>query len=273
MEPKLCTILSSLWTWGHRTMPVWRKDLPKLVLGSNFPSVSIDGELTLFSGTTGQALKRGTGTGFVKVASGVVSILSAISHTTLTDIGSLTHATLDSYLNQAVKTTSSPAFAGATIGTLAGIILGTAGVLSALANGSADTKLFMNAAGTAPEWTSGIKLITGTRSMTAASGNVAYTGVGFKPSAVIALAANGGFVNMVSAGVVNGATNFCIYNAGNVGANFWGGTITLIGLHEGVDKSQTAVWASNDSDGFTLTWTYDEPCTVNTAQLGFLCFR
>lgn len=33
-----------------------------------------------------------------------------ISHTILKDIGSLTHATIDSYLNQAVKTTSGPSF-------------------------------------------------------------------------------------------------------------------------------------------------------------------
>ena len=35
------------------------------------------------------------------------------------------------YLNQAVKTTSSPTFAGATIGTLAGFLFGTTGVVSA----------------------------------------------------------------------------------------------------------------------------------------------
>lgn len=252
---------------------MWRKDLPRLILDANFPSSSVDGEISLFSGTTGKKIKRATGTGFVKVVSGVISVVSALSHTTLSDIGSLTHANIDSYLNQAVKTTSSPAFAGATIGSLAGIILGAAGVLSALALGAADTKLFMNAAGTAPEFASGIKLITGTRSMTATSGNVSYTGVTFKPSTIIALAAMGSLPNMVSIGLVNGGTNFSVYNAGNVGAGYWGAASNLIGLHEAADKSQTAVWASNDSDGFTLTWTYDETCTVNTANLGFLCFR
>lgn len=36
-------------------------------------ATSVDSELVLFSGTTGKLLKRGTGTGFVKVTSGVVS--------------------------------------------------------------------------------------------------------------------------------------------------------------------------------------------------------
>lgn len=45
-------------------------------------------------------------------SAGYLTSISGLSHTLLSDIGTLTHATIDSYLNQAVKTTSSPTFAG-----------------------------------------------------------------------------------------------------------------------------------------------------------------
>ena len=39
-----------------------------------FPTVSVDGELALFNGTTGAQLKRATGTGIVTVISGVQGV-------------------------------------------------------------------------------------------------------------------------------------------------------------------------------------------------------
>jgi len=42
--------------------------------------------------------------------SGSIADIATRSHTLLTDIGTLPHATIDNYLNQAVKTTSSPTF-------------------------------------------------------------------------------------------------------------------------------------------------------------------
>jgi len=54
--------------------------------------------------------------------------------------------------------------------------------------GAANLKQFMDAAGTAAEWATGSYSGTFTRAMDAASGDVAYTGVGFKPSAIIIIA-------------------------------------------------------------------------------------
>ena len=54
---------------------------------------------------------------------------------------------------------------------------------------AANLKLFWNAAGTAPEWATGLSIISATRAMTAASGNVAYTGVGFLPRSLLVVAA------------------------------------------------------------------------------------
>ena len=63
-----------------------------------------------------------------------------------------------------------------------------ASVLARLAKGAADFKLFMNAGATAPEWASGLNYIAISRDLAAVSGDVAYTGMGFKPTALICLA-------------------------------------------------------------------------------------
>jgi hypothetical protein len=55
-------------------------DLSAYVKGPT-PALSVDAELTLWSGTTGRLLKRGTGTGFVKVTSGVVSVQAQVDLT------------------------------------------------------------------------------------------------------------------------------------------------------------------------------------------------
>jgi hypothetical protein len=55
-------------------------DLSDYVKGPT-PASSVDAELALWSGTTGRLLKRGTGTGFVKVTSGVASVQALIDLT------------------------------------------------------------------------------------------------------------------------------------------------------------------------------------------------
>jgi hypothetical protein len=61
-----------------------------------------------------------------------------IDHTKLSNIGTLTHSTLDSYLDQAVKQASSPTFAGLTLTGFSGFVKATAGVLSAAALADSD---------------------------------------------------------------------------------------------------------------------------------------
>lgn len=87
--------------------------------------------------------------GFVKATAGVLSAAALTdddipdtitltnitqitnrSHTSLSDIGTLSHATIDTYLDQAVKQASSPTFAGLTVGSLAGVLKATAGVVA-----------------------------------------------------------------------------------------------------------------------------------------------
>jgi hypothetical protein len=47
------------------------------IKASDFPSTSVDGEISLFSGTTGKAQKRATGTGVVTATSGVYGTVTA----------------------------------------------------------------------------------------------------------------------------------------------------------------------------------------------------
>ena len=114
------------------------------------------------------------------------------------------------------------------------------------------------------------KIITSSKSMTDASGNVSYTGVGFEPSAIACLA----FIN---AGPYN-SIGFADANKTGVamttyGANTLTDNNTLIAIYSaGGENKQTAIVKSYDTDGFTLTWTKAGSPT-GSAFLYFLCFR
>ena len=89
---------------------------------------------------------------------------------------------------EAVKAIAPDQLAAALFATIGDIPYASANLTpNKLAKGAANLKLFMNAGATAPEWAAGIKIGEFTRSIAAASGDVGYTGVGFKPSAVIFL--------------------------------------------------------------------------------------
>lgn len=111
------------------------------------------------------------------------------------------------------------------------------------------------------------KLIASTRDLTAASGNVAYTGAGFKPRALVAF----GAVNfsIASFGMADvGLTNRAVHSTGG-GPNFYFSTALI--LFETVSNNyQTAQINSYDTDGFTLAWTKTNTPT-GTANFSVLC--
>ncbi len=116
------------------------------------------------------------------------------------------------------------------------------------------------------------KVIYTTRDMTAASGDVAYTGVGFKPSVIICFA-DVFNTSYASWGVSDSAKNSALieeYTHGNRTSASW-----LIYLSENASASdrQTAIVKSYDTDGFTLTWTKTGNPAPATAYLVFLCLR
>jgi len=114
------------------------------------------------------------------------------------------------------------------------------------------------------------KTIAGTRDMAAASGNVAYTGLGFRPTSIILFYAISstftfGMGSADSAKAVNTVGNDA---SGNMRPN--GGY--LVTAYTSPSVSQLATISTFDADGFTLTWTKNGSPT-GTLSLYFLCFR
>ena len=133
-----------------------------------------------------------------------------------------------------------------------------------------------------PDWEAGgggaalsSKVITGTRDLAAATGDVAYTGVGFQPTAVIALSYKASVQWQCGSWGLSDSVKACgcllLYAYRNIdgGAYLIGQSATsaLPGT-----TGQTAIVKSYDADGFTLTWTKNGVPT-GTAVLYFLCLK
>ena len=122
-----------------------------------------------------------------------------------------------------------------------------------LAAGLANQKKFMNAAGTAPEWSSGFYLGSFSRTMSASSGDVSYTGVGFKPSVIIFLSV---YINTSSSiGFDDGSSSVVVLDY-----NYSGNPHTIesnksVWLWPASGNHQLMRIKTMDADGFTGTWT------------------
>ncbi len=141
--------------------------------------------------------------------------------------------------------------------------------------GAANTKIFVNAAGTALGFASGLSIITFTRDMTATGGTVAYTGVGFKPALVIFLAADNStsLLGISSIGVDNGTLHKSITPYYGTAGVFLADPSDSISLSESGTQSQLAVISALGADGFSLTWTKNGSPSAGTATIFAICFR
>jgi hypothetical protein len=110
-----------------------------------------------------------------------------------------------------------------------------------------------------------------TRDMTAASGAVAYTGVGFKPRAIL-------FLGSIS-GTTLGSEGFSDSSGAGKAIASWGAAMIrgaggaiciLLPGDTSLLSSQSAVIASLDADGFTLTWTKSSTPGANNADVYYL---
>lgn len=114
------------------------------------------------------------------------------------------------------------------------------------------------------------KIITSTRDMSAATGSVAYTGVGFVPTSM--------HVIYYISGTLTVGHGFCdsARTGHSVGtdATAWNsrGGAQFINSFTGTTNSQQATVSSYDADGFTLSWTKGGTPT-GTLTLAFICYR
>lgn len=127
----------------------------------------------------------------------------------------------------------------------------------------------------------GLNILTGTasqvieitRDMTLASGNVAYTGVGFTPKGLVAI----GFVDGNSAtsfGMSTGTTEYeatkfggaaTVQNAAN--------TLVYVAKDAAGSDNQSATVVSLDADGFTLAWVKGGGATAGTIRAIILALK
>jgi hypothetical protein len=140
-----------------------------------------------------------------------------------------------------------------------------------VAVGSANEKLFTDAAGTGLDWDFGRYCGSFTRGMTTASGDVSYTGVGFKPSSIIFIYfLDGGSFGQ---GVDDGTTHKTAYVYGVPLTGYSNVVNHSIGLYTsaGTDgqKGYIKTW---DSDGFTITWTKINSPT-GTGEIYYMAYR
>jgi hypothetical protein len=96
-----------------------------------------------------------------------------------------------------------------------------------------------------------VKVASFTRDMTAATGDVAITGVGFTPKAIVFL----GTRNGISVGFADASAQgySSLYGTSPVGSDY--GTSWVIDLDVDGTNAQRGALKSLDADGFTMTWT------------------
>lgn len=119
-----------------------------------------------------------------------------------------------------------------------------------------------------------MKTITTVRANDAATGSVAYTGVGFKPRRIEFAAAINGTRQATLFGVWESGVNACVYDSQATPGTYGTGTANCLILDEetGV-KAQSATVASADVDGFTLAWTRTGTTSAGNIDIIARCYR
>ena len=114
------------------------------------------------------------------------------------------------------------------------------------------------------------------REMTAATGSVGYTGIGFQPKAVMFFAAvNNDNLRVTYTGATDGTTSRQLISYASSGADIvqTGGGIMQFRQQLGPDLVQTAALGSFDADGFTIDWTLSGSPAAATITVNFIAFK
>lgn len=115
------------------------------------------------------------------------------------------------------------------------------------------------------------KVVACTRAMDAATGDVSYTGAGFKPSAVLAYGAGNTGMG-ISGGMADSETSEqCIYHFFNaVGAS---SANLIFAFEDATPKNQTGNLKSFDADGCTIAWTRNGATAAGTFSFILIFIR
>jgi len=116
-----------------------------------------------------------------------------------------------------------------------------------------------------------VKIGTLTRAMDAASGDVAYTGVGFQPSNIIFFGEVG--TDGLSFGFDNATNHYATFLYTAATTIFNKSTAYSVYVVEADAKYQAAIVKTFDVDGFTLTWTRTGATASATATIMYLAIR
>lgn len=114
------------------------------------------------------------------------------------------------------------------------------------------------------------KIIYATRDLAASSGDVSYTGAGFKPTVIIAFGSMDNFF-ISSFGFSDSSLGKRAVWTQPASSTFLGRE-NLVFFSTAVGSDQIAVVKSYDDDGFTLTWA-KTGTPSGTSAIAFLCFR
>lgn len=119
------------------------------------------------------------------------------------------------------------------------------------------------------------KVGTFTRDMTAGSGDVAYTGIGFTPKAIIFMAGKdtpSGITNFISIGDGTSRNVLASFNYSAAGVAQLETTLDLYLVESGT-QIQSAVIKTMDADGFTLTWSKGGTPSAGTVKISYIALR
>mgnify|MGYP003643379867 FL=1 len=118
------------------------------------------------------------------------------------------------------------------------------------------------------------KVSSFTRNTALSDGNVAYTGVGFQPTAIICHAADYTAVGKASWGFGDSSkTGKSINDYSPVSANTWNPMGDLLAILEAHPKKTRVTIVSYDADGFTLSFYTGGSGPSGTFTCNFICFK
>lgn len=111
------------------------------------------------------------------------------------------------------------------------------------------------------------------RTLSDAVGDVAYTGIGFKPSSVLFLAAVSSAVGKASISAGKVGSGIHLADTYNHIANTYTTASQVLVIVEGTGVGTRATIKSMDADGFTLTWTHDGSPSGATMTGRYMAFK